>query len=608
MWKDSETNIDLLDFDYLVDVTKHIILSDNLTPSTIGIYGDWGSGKSSLMDMTMNELLKDEQILCLKFNGWLFEGYEDAKVALVGSILDEIGKKKRLSAKAKDTLKNLYDNTDFIKLSSKLAKYGLDFFLTGGILSLTDITIETIKNALISKGEQVEDADIEGVLKAFRSKEVRRSIKSFHSDFEKLLNQTKIKRLVVFIDELDRCKHDTILETLEAIRLFLFAKGTSFIIGADERQIQYAVRLKYPDVEGNQIDIGKEYLEKLIQYPVRIPQLGQKEVEYYIMYLLFEKYFKEELSIIRDIIEKEKGNSFLEFELTYELIKKEDKELADKLKDTISLSKQISSVLAKGLNGNPRHCKRFLNAMELRLMMADYRKMPLDRKVLAKLMLVEYFKEPFYKRLAELQAGESGKPKELVNIENGEWNGVNVLKIWKDDSWIMEWITNIEPKLSEFDLRPYFYFSRESQKNISFAKSQNLSQDAIKIMQQLLSGADTMRNEAIKLFSNVVDFEASVILNELAAKIESSTEIEKSLFQSFIEWGGTRKELYIDVVSILERLPVDKIKLSFIPLISPFANKMDDKSKIIQLLSSWADKKSNLKSAIADEIKNIKSK
>ena len=197
-----------------------------------------------------------------------------------------------------------------------------------------------------------------------------------------------------------------------------------------------------------------------------------------------------------------------------------------------------------------------------------------------------------------LQAGESGKPKELVNIENGEWNEVNVLKIWKDDSWIMEWITNIEPKLSEFDLRPYFYFSRESQKNISFAKSQNLSQDAIKIMQQLFSGADTMRNEAIKLFSNVVDFEASVILNELAAKIESSTEIEKSLFQS----------LYIDVISILERLPVDKIKLSFIPLISPFANKMDDKSKIIQLLSSWADKKSSLKSAIADEIKNIKSK
>lgn len=128
MWKDCETNIDLLDFDYLVDVTKKIIQNDDLTPSTIGIYGDWGSGKSSLMDMVMSELSKEKDVLCLKFNGWLFEGYEDAKVALIGSILDEISKKKRLSDKAKGVLKNLYDNTDFIKLSSKLAKYGIDFF------------------------------------------------------------------------------------------------------------------------------------------------------------------------------------------------------------------------------------------------------------------------------------------------------------------------------------------------------------------------------------------------------------------------------------------------------------------------------------------------
>ncbi|MDR1881877.1 MAG: KAP family NTPase [Prevotella sp.] len=56
MWKDSETNIDLLYFDYLVYVTKKIILDDKLTSSTIGIYGDWGSGKSSLIDMVMNNL------------------------------------------------------------------------------------------------------------------------------------------------------------------------------------------------------------------------------------------------------------------------------------------------------------------------------------------------------------------------------------------------------------------------------------------------------------------------------------------------------------------------------------------------------------------------
>ncbi len=127
--------------------------------------------------------------------------------------------------------------------------------------------------------------------------------------------------------------------------------------------------MKYPDVEENQLDIGKEYLEKLIQYPIRIPQLGTKEVEFYIMYLLFEKDFNKEMPILREIIEQGKKKNFLEFELTYETIKEQSVELADKLKDTISLSKQISSVLAKGLNGNPRHCKRFLNAMELRILM-----------------------------------------------------------------------------------------------------------------------------------------------------------------------------------------------------------------------------------------------
>ena len=53
-------------FDYLIGLTKDIIMNDELSPSSIGVYGDWGSGKSSLIEMTLNELESEEDYLCLK--------------------------------------------------------------------------------------------------------------------------------------------------------------------------------------------------------------------------------------------------------------------------------------------------------------------------------------------------------------------------------------------------------------------------------------------------------------------------------------------------------------------------------------------------------------
>lgn len=93
MWKDSETELDFLDYDYLIRTVESIVTNDSLLPASIGVYGDWGSGKSSLMYMCKERLEKsDKKIKCLVFNGWLFENYEDAKTAILGTILDEISK------------------------------------------------------------------------------------------------------------------------------------------------------------------------------------------------------------------------------------------------------------------------------------------------------------------------------------------------------------------------------------------------------------------------------------------------------------------------------------------------------------------------------------
>jgi predicted KAP-like P-loop ATPase len=603
MWKDSETNIDLLDFDYLVEITKDIVLNDDLTPSCIGVYGDWGSGKSSLMEMILTELSKEDQVLCLKFNSWLFEGYEDAKTALIGTILDKVKKERKLNSKAKETLKRLYKNVDLLKLASKGIKYGLDFLLTGGIGTIADITLQSVVGKVREKSATVDEEDIKKVLgTVFNSSEIRENLKTFQKDFAELLSQTKIKRLVIFIDELDRCNPDTVLDTFEAIRLFLFARGTSFIIGADERQVMYAVRKKFPEIKGNQIDIGKEYLEKIIQYPVKIPQLGTKEVQYYIMCLLLKHELNEKYDDVIAIIQEERKKSFLDFKMSFSLLEGKFPDIEEKIKEVISLSNQLSVVLSKRLNGNPRHCKRFLNSLSMRIKMAKIKNIDLDKKVLAKLMLLEYFKDNVFKEIGELQSLERGKPEEIRLIENDDWEHVKKLKLWKDDVWLKSWIKS-EPFLSEVNLQPYFYFSRESLQNQGIQTVQNLSIEADGILQGLLSGADSARDESLKRAKLVSDYEASLILKAIIYELESASEIKMENLKSLIEWACTREELVTEVLVCLNGIPSVNLKPSFIPRIYDFGKRTNKSLEIQELFRRWEKENPKLKTAISNELK-----
>ncbi len=581
---------------------KNIITNDELSPSSIGVYGDWGSGKSSLIEMTLKDLEGEDDYLCLKFNGWLFEGYEDAKTALIGTILDEINKRKEPKGKAKEAIERLYKKIDFFKLASKGAKYGLDFLLTGGIGTVADITMQSIASKVKDKAGEVSADDIKGVLtKTFKSDDIRKSLKSFNEDFSDLLKKTNVKRLVVFIDELDRCNPDTILETFEAIRLFLFTQGTSFIIGADERQVMYAVRKKFPEIKGNRIDIGKEYLEKIIQYPVKIPQLGIKEVQFYIMCLLLKHELKEKSKEVLELIHKERQKDFLNFSMSFSLIEGKFPNEQKKLKEVISLSKQLSAVLSKGLNGNPRHCKRFLNSLSMRITMAKIKGIDLDKKVLSKLMLLEYFKDNVFKEIGEMQANEKGCPKEIKYIENDKWDEVDKLKLWKDDAWFNDWIKT-EPKLSETYLQPYFYFSRESLQLRSFSEIQQLSFEAENILTQLLSGSDSARTEALKKANIISDFESAQVLKAVISEIEIASDISTELFKSFISWGGSRAENYIGTIACLNEIPSSHIKPSFIPRIKDFGKKSGKENEIKEIFEKWDNENPKLATAISNEL------
>lgn len=600
MWKDSETELDFLDYDYLIQTLQSIITDDSLLPASIGVYGDWGSGKSSLMYMCKERLITgDEKIKCLVFNGWLFENYEDAKTAILGTILDEISKETHLTKRAQEIIKGLYKSVDKFKLVKGALKYGTDFFVTGGIGSLLDITM---KQVLKYGQEKIEVTDLEkiksNIENELNNKELREDIRKFQKAFASLLEETKISRLVVFIDELDRCRPDTILETLEAIKLFLFKGKVAFVIGADERHISYAVKSKFRDIEGIQIDIGKEYLEKLIQYPIRIPQLNADEVEIYIACLLLQSELSEEnfQKALSWIVEKKKED-FERFKIESIITLFSDKEdIYSNIVESLSIANQLAFVLSNGLHGNPRQCKRFLNSMYMRLQMASYKNKKLDRKILAKIMMLEYIKPRIFNKIAEM-AADNSLSKELTLFENGTPENSDKLKIWREDNWFLNWC-KIDPKLSDENLNTYFYFTRTSLDEKISRISSFLSPEAQEILEQLLSKSDVKIQQAIKSVVNISDADAAAILEAMNSSMISETTISKELMKSFLLFSQQRTELTNDTLSYLQSLSGSQINLGCISYIVEYANNMNKKVEILEIASQWNKNKPGLKNGI----------
>lgn len=574
LWPDKETEIDYLNFTYLVDMVVNLSTNRELSPSTIGLYGDWGSGKSSLMKLarkaieTKGKKDKNEEtkILCIDFNGWLFEGYDDAKTSLCGTILDALADEKRFGKEVAEYAKELLKKVDFKKIIGKGVKYGLDFLLTGGIGTLTDLTLSSVLSSVKNTAGEVEAKQIEELIGKLKKEDNKREeVKKFRSEFKKLLEMSKLDHVVVFIDELDRCQPDTILEVFEAMRLFLFVEGTSFVIGADERLIQYAIKSKYKEVPGNNLDIGKEYLEKVIQYPISIPQLNLAEVNLYLFCLLSEK----------TITDMKKFNSLIEIisslhpdqELTLDFIEEKDASLVEACRYDMSLSRQISSVLAPSINGNPRQCKRFLNMLYMRMELAKARHVSLDKNILAKLMLAEYFNPDFFRAITNPDYREVFKA-----FERGEeLKEGNPFYIWRDKEWVRRWLEN-GTTIGDEKLENYVYFANIKNR-YGHSNLNQLSPTARKCYECLVDGTEINRNEALKMVEGISLGEKSVIANELFAVIEVSSEMNVDILRSFADFC-VKAGLIEEGLHKMMQLPVSKYNAIAYGQLTSFITKL----------------------------------
>ena len=124
-------------------------------------------------------------------------------------------------------------------------KYGLNYLLGGPALGLGSMSLDLIK----SVASKIKDEGINDVKKIFKqttpeSTQIRKNIHEFKSDFSQLLKESKINNLVVIIDDLDRCLPDTILNTLEAIKLFISTENTAFLISIDDVETRQSVRCR----------------------------------------------------------------------------------------------------------------------------------------------------------------------------------------------------------------------------------------------------------------------------------------------------------------------------------------------------------------------------
>jgi len=487
MWADNETSEDLLGFKIHADLIIDVLKDNSVLPITIGVFGDWGSGKSSILKIINDQLsgkdgdLKDSTLV-LYFNGWLFEGYDDAKAALLESIIEQFAEHKTIGNKVKESTTKLLKSVKWMRVLGlgfkKIVLPATSAYLTGGISLIpylakefSELNSDTLIDKL--KGDDSENFLSELINK--NEEDETKLVRTFRSDFTEMIEKSDIEKLVVIIDDLDRCTPERLIENLEAIKLFLNVDKTAFIIGADPRIVKHAIEFRYKtdrienasDLDTRNERIVSDYLEKLIQLPYTLPKLSDHEVETYMTLLFCKNELSQETFIkVLDAFKQHQINNrygVYGFGNIQALITDEERAI---LSESVSLIASLSSIITEGLNGNPRQIKRFLNTFMLRKRLVDIagiQNFKVD--VLIKLMVLEYSKLGLFKKIYEWQISQEGEPKELVSLEEfAQQKDIEKIKTEFDSDWssekIMRWL-NVEPKLSNSDLRDYFWISRD---------------------------------------------------------------------------------------------------------------------------------------------------
>ena len=127
---DHETAIDFLNYEAISRTVVELLNDNRKRLLTIGIHGDWGAGKSSILKMVEDDLSEEKDVACLWFNGWAFQGFDDAKTVLIEAIISELARQRSGVGKVKDMASSLIKRVDWLKVAKRGS--GVAFTLATG--------------------------------------------------------------------------------------------------------------------------------------------------------------------------------------------------------------------------------------------------------------------------------------------------------------------------------------------------------------------------------------------------------------------------------------------------------------------------------------------
>ena len=227
-------------------------------PFVMAIDSPWGTGKTTFLKM-LRACLEAEQFVCLHFNAWETDFADDPLIAFMGEMDGLI---RSISGIEADRLKSLNKAK---RISGAIAKRAIPAAIKAATLGALDISGEIEKVMADAAGAMTTDA-VDAYLKE------KGLIEEFHQQIEQALalagENGKRLPMIVFVDELDRCRPLYAIEMLERIKHLFNVSHLIFVLAIDKEQLSISLGAVY-----GQGFNSNEYLRRFFDLEFRLMQI-----------------------------------------------------------------------------------------------------------------------------------------------------------------------------------------------------------------------------------------------------------------------------------------------------------------------------------------------